>query len=234
MLSVWTWLKFRTESARERNWVQSKLCAMLMPREIVLWRLEREISGERSWNTGGGRWWSMKIISEIFCEGWKTQCLLMKLIILAFFCSWSKQRERWRQEDQRYPPHTWTSRVLNTIKRLSSCISRAVIIHPDDVCVRVLRGRSRVRCGQYEEALQDAEFVLTNLQEPENPGALIVQANALYAMGDFEHSLVSFHRALKHEAILMSEKEEIQVGENHKRNRQIESKKNKNQNQNLI
>ena len=96
--------------------------------------------------------------------------------------------------------------------RLSSYLFRAVIIHPDDISVRVLRGRSRVRCGQYEEALEDAAFVLINLQDPENPGALIVQANALYAMGDFEHSLVSFHRALKHEAILMSEKEEIQVG----------------------
>ena len=38
-----------------------------------------------------------------------------------------------------------------------------------------------------------------------------MKANALYAMGDFEHSLMSYHKALKNEAILKSEKEEIQV-----------------------
>ena len=62
------------------------------------------------------------------------------------------------------------------------------------------------------EALEDATFVLKNLRDPGNPGALIVKGNALYAMGDFEHSLMSFHKALKNEAILKSEKEEIQVG----------------------
>ena len=77
--------------------------------------------------------------------------------------------------------------------------------------MRVLRGRSRVKCGEYEEALEDAALVLINFNDPDNPGALIVQANSLYAMGDFEHALVSYYRAIKNENILMSEKEEIQV-----------------------
>ena len=77
--------------------------------------------------------------------------------------------------------------------------------------VRVLRGRSRVQCGKYEEALEDAALVLIDLNDPDNPGALIVKANALYATGDFEHALVSYHKALKQETILISEKEEIQV-----------------------
>ena len=88
---------------------------------------------------------------------------------------------------------------------------RAVQIHPDDLNVRVLRGRSRVKCGEYEDALEDASLVLVNFNDPENPGALLVQANALYAMGDFEHALVSYHRALKQENILMTEKKEILV-----------------------
>ena len=91
-------------------------------------------------------------------------------------------------------------------------IFRAVAIQPDDITARVLRGRSRERCGQYVLALDDATFVLKNLKDPENPGALIVRANALYAMGDFEHSLMSFHKALKNAAIIKSEKKEIQVG----------------------
>ena len=68
------------------------------------------------------------------------------------------------------------------IRHALSNIFRAVQIHPDDPNVRVLRGRSRVKSGKYEEALEDAALVLINLNDPGNPGALIVQGNSLYAM----------------------------------------------------
>ena len=58
-----------------------------------------------------------------------------------------------------------------------------------------------MKCGEYEDALEDASLVLVNFNDPENPGALVVQADALYSMGDFEHALVSYHRAIKQDNI---------------------------------
>ena len=89
--------------------------------------------------------------------------------------------------------------------------SRAALIHPDNVSVRTLRGRSLLMCGQYEAALEDVSIVLIQLNEPFHPGALLVQAAALYAMGDFEHALVSYHRANSINNLLKREKEEILV-----------------------
>ena len=38
-----------------------------------------------------------------------------------------------------------------------------------------------------------------------------MQAGALYAMGDFEHALVSYHKANSEDSLLMKEKREIEV-----------------------
>ena len=54
--------------------------------------------------------------------------------------------------------------------------------------------------------------ILVQLNQPGNPTALLVQAGAFYAMGDFEHALVSFHRANMASNLLMKEKEEILEG----------------------
>ena len=54
--------------------------------------------------------------------------------------------------------------------------------------------------------------ILVQLNQPANPTALLVQAGAFYAMGDFEHALVSFHRANMASNLLMKEKEEILEG----------------------
>ena len=81
--------------------------------------------------------------------------------------------------------------------------------------------------GQYEAALevslspvrlshscwlQDVSVILVQLNQPVNPTALLVQAGAFYAMGDFEHALVSFHRASMASNLLMKEKDEIMEG----------------------
>ena len=54
--------------------------------------------------------------------------------------------------------------------------------------------------------------ILVQLNQPVNPTALLVQAGAFYAMGDFEHALVSFHRASMASNLLMKEKDEIMEG----------------------
>ena len=66
---------------------------------------------------------------------------------------------------------------------------------------------------------QDVSVVLIQLNRPFHPGALLVQAGALYAMGDFEHALVSYHKANSVESLLMREKREIEVGAYHEQNK---------------
>lgn len=89
-------------------------------------------------------------------------------------------------------------------------VVRAVHIHPEDWNVRVLRGRSRAMTGRHQQALEDARTVLQ--EDPSSPGALIVEAAALYSLGDFEHSLVSYHRAARCHGLLMAEREEVEEG----------------------
>ena len=42
--------------------------------------------------------------------------------------------------------------------------------------------------------MEDASMVLVTLRYPSNPGALLVQGDALYHTGLFEHSLVSYYK----------------------------------------
>jgi predicted negative regulator of RcsB-dependent stress response len=47
------------------------------------------------------------------------------------------------------------------------------------------------------DALNDANTILKSLRDPFNSKALTLKADALYSMGDFEHALFNYHRALK-------------------------------------
>ena len=47
------------------------------------------------------------------------------------------------------------------------------------------------------KALQSADNILITLRYPDNAKALTVKGEALYNMGDFEHALVCFHRAMR-------------------------------------
>ena len=49
----------------------------------------------------------------------------------------------------------------------------------------------------FRRALEAADNILIQLRIPDNPKALTVKGEALYNMGDFEHALVCFHRAMK-------------------------------------
>ena len=59
---------------------------------------------------------------------------------------------------------------------------------------------------QFRKALQAADHILIKLRYPDNPKALTVKGEALYKMGDFEHALVSFHRATKFASTKVSSK----------------------------
>jgi tetratricopeptide (TPR) repeat protein len=50
----------------------------------------------------------------------------------------------------------------------------------------------------YRKALKDADRILVTLEDPRNAKALIIKGDAQYNLGDFEHSLISYYRALKH------------------------------------
>ena len=85
-------------------------------------------------------------------------------------------------------------------------LDRAVTIHPDDVVVLNLRAQARVAMGDYTGAMEDADTVLVELRNPTNPGALLVRGDALYHLGRFEHSLVSYYKAARQPDILARER----------------------------
>ena len=47
------------------------------------------------------------------------------------------------------------------------------------------------------DALNDANAILKTIKDSENSKALIIKGDALYNLGDFEHSLVNYYQALK-------------------------------------
>ena len=49
----------------------------------------------------------------------------------------------------------------------------------------------------FRKALEAANDILIKLRYSSNSKALTVKGEALYNMGDFEHALVCFHRAMK-------------------------------------
>jgi tetratricopeptide (TPR) repeat protein len=85
-------------------------------------------------------------------------------------------------------------------------LDRAAAIHPDDVFVLNLRARARLAMADYSGAMEDADMVLFQLRNPNNPGALLVRGDALYHLGRFEHSLVSYYKAARQPDILTRER----------------------------
>ena len=57
-----------------------------------------------------------------------------------------------------------------------------------------LKGRCYVDMNNHREALASADEILVGQREKDNATAHAVKASALYNLGDFEHSLLSFHR----------------------------------------
>ena len=80
------------------------------------------------------------------------------------------------------------------IQMTPSC-SRCVLTPGEELHARLSLDFLRVAIGDYAGALEDADQVLVILREPTNPGALLVRGDALYHLGRFEHSLVSYYQA---------------------------------------
>ena len=51
------------------------------------------------------------------------------------------------------------------------------------------------------EALSDVDMILNELKDPKNSRALAIRGDALYNLGNFEHSLLNYHRAKKNAKI---------------------------------
>ena len=66
----------------------------------------------------------------------------------------------------------------------------------DRNCIEMLelKGKCYIEMNLYREALDAADEILIGQREKTNSTALAVKASALYNLGDFEHSLMSFHR----------------------------------------
>ena len=45
--------------------------------------------------------------------------------------------------------------------------------------------------------MDDADKILYTLKEPNNAKALTVKGDALYNLGNFEHALLNYHRAVR-------------------------------------
>ena len=63
-----------------------------------------------------------------------------------------------------------------------------------------------------QAALEDANTVLVKFEEPNNPRALVVKGDSLFFLGSFEHSLVSYHRAVRQKNVLQADKRSIETG----------------------
>ncbi|XP_065089467.1 outer dynein arm-docking complex subunit 4 [Ochlerotatus camptorhynchus] len=74
-------------------------------------------------------------------------------------------------------------------------ISKALEMNTNDQSALVARSKCYLQLGEPAKALQDAETAL--LLEKTNIRAIYQKAEALYYLGQFEHSLMFFHRGLR-------------------------------------
>ena len=54
-----------------------------------------------------------------------------------------------------------------------------------------------IKNGYIRDALETADKILIDMKEKFNSKALCVKAEAMYNLGNFEHSLLCFHSALR-------------------------------------
>ncbi|XP_062555354.1 outer dynein arm-docking complex subunit 4 isoform X2 [Armigeres subalbatus] len=74
-------------------------------------------------------------------------------------------------------------------------ISKALEMNTNDQSALVARSKCYLQLGEPAKALQDAETAL--LLDKTNIRAIYQKAEALYYLGQFEHSLMFFHRGLR-------------------------------------
>ena len=82
----------------------------------------------------------------------------------------------------------------------STRVSVFLVSFPDIKCIikfHCLEVSQRSSNYIFRKALKAADNILIQLRYPSNPKALTVKGEALYNMGDFEHALVCFHKAMR-------------------------------------
>ena len=62
--------------------------------------------------------------------------------------------------------------------------------------------------------MADADMILTTLNDPRNSKALTVKGDALYSLGNFEHAILNYHRAIKHSSSKVSTKHSFRARSN--------------------
>merc|ERR1712029_544125 len=100
--------------------------------------------------------------------------------------------------------------VQQYVKAIES-FTKALDMKPDDETCLVVRAKCNLMLGNSTKALEDANQAISIAQEDEgkkNIRALNMKAEALYQMGDFEMSLVFYHRGNK----LRPELQEFRLG----------------------
>ncbi|KAK8720122.1 hypothetical protein OTU49_013567, partial [Cherax quadricarinatus] len=83
---------------------------------------------------------------------------------------------------------------MGKVETALSCAQKAVESGSDPASL-VVRGRCHLLLGHLQEALEDAREALK--MDPSLVKAVLVQAESLYGMGEFERSLVLFHRGAR-------------------------------------
>ncbi|XP_041988801.1 outer dynein arm-docking complex subunit 4-like [Aricia agestis] len=76
-----------------------------------------------------------------------------------------------------------------------SFVNKAIELAPDEKAAYVARSKCYLLLGEPRKALADAETALT--LDPKHAKALLQKAEALYYCGEFEMSLVHYHRGLR-------------------------------------
>uniref|UniRef100_A0A8D8QAN5 Outer dynein arm-docking complex subunit 4 n=1 Tax=Cacopsylla melanoneura TaxID=428564 RepID=A0A8D8QAN5_9HEMI len=85
-------------------------------------------------------------------------------------------------------------------------VKKALELNPTDKNALVARSKCYLLLGESQKALEDAETALEN--DKSFIRAIFQKAEALYHLGDFEHSLMYYHRGLK----IRPELEEFRLG----------------------
>ena len=76
-------------------------------------------------------------------------------------------------------------------------VEKALRLDPSSIEVLELKGQCFSQMNMHLEALEAADKILIELRECHNSKSLAVKAGALYNLGDFEHALLCFHKAIR-------------------------------------
>ncbi|XP_042240684.1 outer dynein arm-docking complex subunit 4-like, partial [Homarus americanus] len=136
---------------------------------------------------------------EIYCDKDRAAAVAMgdQDIKTSLKVKRKKERRLVQPEDTNSSVHLTEAQRAITMGRVEtalSCAQKAVECGGDPASL-VVRGRCHLLLGHLEEALEDAREALK--RDASLVKAVLVQAEALYGMGEFERSLVLFHRGAR-------------------------------------